>query len=628
MNNVDYIVVNISKSLYQAFQVMLMDFSIKKVNQKGKLVVIVSDEMNAPSINLPSDAIIMEFPDWSFDWKEEKNDRYFVSNRHKSLEILCNNNYFNDSDNLLFVDPDMIFINPISFIPSNNQVIGQSFTNGFHHLKGWEHYTVEKTIRYPFLTKFSTLKTIIKEYNQFSNQIRIETDKWEADMWGLSYALSHHKINITSIDDLGTCNDWNDRGRKTLGNIIHYCQPVLSEDNKMLFFKQFYINNPDKNIDLSLSKNKTDNLLLTDVNQHEKDYLYYLKYNFSNLFQKYNGSNGYVIYKPWNAGFNNIRMSFELALCLSYLSNRTLVLPPDHNICFMGDRYMMDMFFNIDNIGIKHISFKDFCKFNKIEESYESVKNISKTVDFCFSQNVLNFESETPPDNFVKYRKTINSSDVFTERNVFFNGNLLGISHQSIYTKLDKEIKQLIAKHSTYKVELFDSAWQFINKLGDKQYYSLHVRRNDFTYCYPSSTTDSLTLLENVKDIIPLNSIIYISTDEKDKEYFKPLSENYTLFYYDDILPKIKLYNTIDISQISLIEQLICSRAIKFIGTKTSTMSSYINKIRGYMDDIEDKNYYIVTEKFNENKQINFIDDNEYDANFVREYKDNWENLN
>jgi hypothetical protein len=46
------------------------------------------------------------------------------------------------------------------------------------------------------------------------------------------------------------------------------------------------------------------------------------------------------------------------------------------------------------------------------------------------------------------------------------------------------------------------------------------------------------------------------------------------------------------------------------------------------MDDIEDKNYYIVTEKFNENKQINFIDDNEYDANFVREYKDNWENLN
>jgi hypothetical protein len=360
---------------------------------------------------------------------------------------------------------------------------------------------------------------------------------------------------------------------------------------------------------------------------NKNDYFYHLKWDFKNIFDNYKGKDGYIIYKPWSAGFNNTRMSFELSMCIAYLSNRTLVLPSNYRLCFMKEEYSNNNFFDITDLGINQISSNNFCNLKQIKESYSSIKDISKVIDFDFSKNVLNFENEDPPNNFLKHRKSVNSSDILTEECVFFNGNLLGSSHQTIYTKLDLEIKKLVAKYVIYNPHIFDIALKFINQLGDRQYYALHVRRKDFIYCYPSSVTTCYSILENIDHIIPKGSNIYISTDEVDKSYFQPLTEKYTLFYYDTLLPNIDLEKNIDVSLTSLVEQLICSRAIKFVGTKTSTMSSYINRIRGYMNDIKDKNYYVITEKFDQNKQGTFIDEINYDTNFIREYKDSWEQL-
>ena len=50
------------------------------------------------------------------------------------------------------------------------------------------------------------------------------------------------------------------------------------------------------------------------------------------------------------------------------------------------------------------------------------------------------------------------------------------------------------------KSEIFDLAWQFINKLGDKSYYAIHIRRNDFQYKDLFITCEDI--LNNIKDII------------------------------------------------------------------------------------------------------------------------------
>lgn len=622
----NYIVVSSSRCDYQAWQLKLLYWSLKKVNQQGKLVILLSGDKGHqhenPDFTFPSDVDVIHLPDWADEWKETNNDWWGgIPNKYKSVEWLCDNNIFQLDDNLLFLDPDMIFIKSVEFDIEHNQVKGQKFID-FRHLPEWPKYDTDEGIMYPFLLKFSTLKTISKNYTLFCEQIRKQTGKWESEMWGFDYSLKSNNVNIEFIEDLGTCTEWNRFGRTKIGNLIHYPNEILDKNGNRMFFKQDYTFDPSQSIDLSQSLNQINNLLLTNVTQQRTDYLYYLKYNFDNIFKFYDGSKGYLIFKPWPGGFNNIRMSLEMALCLSYLTNRTLVLPPKYHMYLLEGESSIDTFFDTSDLGIKNITFDDFCKLKEINNEYESVKNISKILDYDAVVNVVNFEKINIPSYFKKWRTQINSEEYFTDEEcLFLDSNLLGSASQSIYTNLNNEIKKLSAKYIRYKNEIFDLAWQFINYLGDKDYYSIHIRRNDFQYKDLFITCEQI--LDNIKDIIPFGSKIYIATDHEDKSFFDPLVKHYSLYFYNDIKPNLNIYDDFDINWIPLIEQLICTRSIKFIGNKLSTLSSFIYRMRGYMSDIDDKNYYLNTELYPDNPD--FKNDNNYIANWAREYKDSWD---
>jgi hypothetical protein len=625
----DYIVVSTSKCDYQAWQLKLLYWSIKKSKQKGKLVLLVSsDELHAgehPDFSFPSDVTVIEQPDWAWKWKTENDDWWGgIPNKYKAVEWLCDNNYFNDDDKLLFLDPDMVFKTPIDVDIDDNQVIGQKFIH-FNHLADWKRYDSNEGIMYPFALKFSTLKKISKDYTTFCEQMRKQTGKWESEMWGLDYALKENNIDIKLIEDWGTCTEWNRHNdRDIIGNLIHYPNEILNENGDRIFFKQDYTYTPDQKVLLNTTKNKLDNLLLTDVDQQRTDYLYHLKYNFDSIFKFYDGSKGYLIFRPWPGGFNNIRMSMEMAVCLAYLTNRTLVLTPKYSMYLLEGESSMDTFFDTSDLGIKSISFDEFCSVKNISTDWDGVRTISKVLDYDAVANVVNFERIPPPNKFLKGRSYINDEDYFTDEEcIFLDGNLLGSSYQAIYTHLDDEIKKLVAKYVKYKPEIFDLAWQFINYLEDKSYYSIHIRRNDFQYKDLFIACEQI--LDNIKDTIPFGSKLYIATDQKDKSFFNPLTEHYTLSFYDDIRSKVKIYDEFDVNYIPIIEQLICTRSIKFIGNKLSTLSSYIYRLRGYMNDIEDKKYYLNTEKYNLNLQHGLTSDNQYIANWAREYPDAWQ---
>lgn len=617
----DYIVVSTSRCLYQEWQLYFLHWSLKVHNQKGKLVILLSDDedhKNEPtSFHFPEDVTVIDLPDWAKLWDTQNYDWWGgIPNKYESIKWLCSNNYFKDEDRLFFVDPDMIFLKSIELEVDHGEIVGQRWSD-VTDIKDFD------SIMYPFLITFKTLKKIVNEYCFYSSETRRETGRWESEMYGLSYALRHHAIKETYIDDLAFCNIWKDKDSKEVSKMVHYPNRLISKTGENFWFKQEHTLKVSEYIPIHESRNLLDYSLLSSLTQHRTFYRYHLNIPTDKLFKFYTGDSGYILYEEWKGGFNNIRMSFELAVCISFLTNRTLVIPPKNNFYLLKGSYHLSDFFNFDDLGISFLSYEDFLKKENITSSFYEIKNKSNLIDQELINCVLNFEKVNVPSDFLKGRTELKIDDLISEddRYVFFDRNLLGTFYQFIYSKEIDKCKSLIAYHIRYKDDIFNKAWLFINFLKDNDYYSIHVRRNDFQYKDLFIPAESL--FDNIKKLIPLGSKLYISTDHTDLEYFNVFKDNYDVYFFDD-LKYLNTYFDIPYHEIPLIEQLICSRSKLFIGNKLSTFSSYIYRIRGYMVDIRENNYYLNNEDTNSEKNISFLEDKKYIANWSREYPDAW----
>lgn len=356
---------------------------------------------------------------------------------------------------------------------------------------------------------------------------------------------------------------------------------------------------------------------------YPKDYFYYKKYNFPKLFKNYTGEKGYLVLFPYIGGFNNTRMSLELALCLCYLTNRVLVLPPTYKMPHFEENLNISDFFDLKNLGIKWLSFIEFCDLKGFDYDFNLIKSKGKNFNHNIIENVIVQGSILPPLNFIRQRKLLKLHQIFDNTEIITSdSNLLGNFYTTIFTPHIFSLKQLIAKHLIIREDIFSKGAELIDKLKDLSYYSIHIRRNDFEW--KEAWIDSQTLFNNIKDIIPLNSKLYISTDHPSNDkFFDIFKKNYQTIFYKDLVQQENFPK----NWIPLLEMLICTRGKRFIGTKFSTFSTYIYRLRGYMDDILDNNYYINTEPFNPYIQGPFIKNPEFNDNWTREYPDGW-NLN
>ena len=619
----DYIIVPTSKCLYQEWQLRLLQWSASKVKQKGKIIFLISQDYNhqteVTNFDFPGVETLF-LPDWAKEWELTNNNDWWggIPNKYESIKWLTQNKQFNNSDRILFLDPDMIFTEAIDLYPQHDEVIGQKW-EGFTPLPEFPS-SLNTSIMYPFAVTFYTLKKIVDSYRQFCIDIRKRTGRWESEMWGLSHAFESHSIKFTPLSDLGRCTLWNFDDSKNKSKLIHFPNPIESKDGEKLFFKQDYTFNLTQKIEVNKSRNTTDTLLLSNVDQQRTNYIYDNNIDSSNIFKFYTGGKGYLFFQPWPGGFNNIRMSYEQAVGIAYLTNRTLVLPPTYDMYLLSGNNNLESFFNTYDLGIKSLKFEEFCSFKGIESNLDKLKEISKILDYDSVANIINFEKIPVPKKFVKQRNVINSEDLFDNSEIIYlDKNLLGSFHQSLYTKHETALKQLIAKYVVYRSDLRDIAWQFINHLEDKSYYSIHIRRNDFQYKHLFISGEEI--YNNVKDIIPNGSKLYIATDADDKSLFEVLKQHYQVVFYDDVRNNVNIQG-FNNDWIPIIEQLICSRGIKFIGNENSTLSSYIYRLRCYMNDIEDKNYYLNTVSQSPSTSNLFLSETNYQSNWVREYED------
>lgn len=351
------------------------------------------------------------------------------------------------------------------------------------------------------------------------------------------------------------------------------------------------------------------------------DFKYFKKWDFRDIFKSYTGDRGYIFLQPWPGGFNNIRMSLELSMCLAYLSNRVLVLPPKYKMYLLeGENHISD-FFNLKQLGVHFLLFEEFCNLKGIDTTIENVKQISRVEKFDSVTNVITDTRNAVPDKFLRGRSILKLHQILDNSDtIFLDKNLLGNFYTSLFTDKQIELNKLIAQYCVIREDIFNLATKIISRIGDGTYYSIHIRRNDFQY--KEVRIGANEIISNIKETVPPGSKLYISTDHDTNDlFFDPIKEIYEVTFYKDIAKDIELENS---NWVPLLEMLICTRGIRFIGTKLSTFSSYIYRMRGYMDDIQDKSYYINTESFDPTKQGRFLNNPQFNGNWSREYPDAW----
>lgn len=330
----------------------------------------------------------------------------------------------------------------------------------------------------------------------------------------------------------------------------------------------------------------------------------------------------YISFSPTDAGFVNVLMNLEVALALSEVTGRTLIVPPDF-WCFSaskgyGKEHFIDIFKYFDKEYIYSnfncIDFYDVPElqglFSKVERQvsdcpirkkrpYSYTGNIHNHISDLKNMILLNeyqepcvlsdtqlvlycgnIEDESDFLTFSGKRSNLNID--FDEKFLHFEWNLYGMYWYNIYPGSSEKRNQLKKKVNSslmYRQKFADISKEVYNTIGP--YNSIHVRRNDFVQDRSEHLSDVSTpskFSSIIKYLFRDDKPIYIATDEKDLTFFDELKKYKTLYFFNDF------YSDLDELDESIIEQLICVNSEIFYGTYKSTYSKRINILRGYQN--------------------------------------------
>jgi hypothetical protein len=164
----------------------------------------------------------------------------------------------------------------------------------------------------------------------------------------------------------------------------------------------------------------------------------------------------------------------------------------------------------------------------------------------------------------------------------------------------DKHMKRLIRDGLHYQSNIFCKAAEIVKLLkeeGGGSYSSLHMRFNDFQF--PQARLPAARVVEETKDVLKEGELLYISTDEKNMDIFKPFfARNPAVRFLKDFEGKVDL-SSLRKDQFGMLEQVVASRGRAFVGVWWSTFTGYIMRMRGY-HDLEKQSWYAMPEYRNE----------------------------
>jgi hypothetical protein len=305
----------------------------------------------------------------------------------------------------------------------------------------------------------------------------------------------------------------------------------------------------------------------------------------------------YLTYAPWPGQLNNTRISFETAVVLAFVSRRTLVFPDAYRRLdepeWRGDQFCPlhpAEFLDLSDLGqvVPMISRQDYAEGTQdgwrhgvCDVSIESGTTVvccpgdcgDRREDlraFSAGRNVLPWQVPERDDP-----RTVNLQDPTLEP--FYAFVYFCEPSHSV------ACRELVRRHVRFLPHIEEIGEQIAGVLGD--FDAVHVRRGDFLGQRPDQDVSAGQIAEALSEAGFCSRRLYIASDEGDRGFFQPLAADHELVFADDVLDRAS--SGIPDEHVACIEQVVCSQARAFVGTRLSTFSSYITRLRGYRGAVD-----------------------------------------
>jgi len=155
------------------------------------------------------------------------------------------------------------------------------------------------------------------------------------------------------------------------------------------------------------------------------------------------------------------------------------------------------------------------------------------------------------------------------------------------------------------------------------EFSTLHYRRDDLQF-NDNRWIAPTTIFHNTQSLFLEGEHIYVATDEKPdafkEEFLSVFEKRYTVHTFAEYR---HLITGIPEEWVPLVEMVVLSQGRVFVGTRQSTFSGYVTRLRGYMKSVQSKDIYWTIKKYPEDYK-NLIDPWK---GWEREYPEAWESI-
>jgi hypothetical protein len=137
--------------------------------------------------------------------------------------------------------------------------------------------------------------------------------------------------------------------------------------------------------------------------------------------------------------------------------------------------------------------------------------------------------------------------------------------------------RRFVRDHVHFPLHLIQLARAIAGSLG--HYNAMHLRRGDFFQCFPHLAVPDSHILGRLLATLPRELPLYVATDEPGAPFLNVLRRYFRVCVATDFFAM----RTMPAEYLACLEQLMCAFAHSFIGTRLSTFSAYITRLRGYV---------------------------------------------